>query len=125
MNICCTKILTFRSVPQPLYKDNVILFTLFPTVDENIPTLKCEFCGKVDYAHKFRRSKRFCSMACAKRYNVGCSRRLGLFKPQNANKQKKKKKEVPTKKAWKRTDAERLARPALPMQRVRLPNMLS
>ncbi|XP_069753615.1 polyhomeotic-like protein 3 isoform X2 [Narcine bancroftii] len=42
--------------------------------------LKCEFCGKMDYAHKFRRSKRFCSMSCAKRYNVGCSKRMGLFK---------------------------------------------
>jgi len=41
--------------------------------------LKCEFCGKIDYAYKFRRSKRFCSMACAKRYNVGCSRRMALF----------------------------------------------
>ena len=41
--------------------------------------MKCEFCGKVDFAYKFRRSKRFCSMACAKRYNVGCSRRMHLF----------------------------------------------
>lgn len=46
-------------------------------------TLKCEFCGKVDVESKFRRSKRFCSMACAKRYNVGCTRRLALFKPKS------------------------------------------
>ncbi|KFO23681.1 Polyhomeotic-like protein 2 [Fukomys damarensis] len=27
---------------------------------------KCELCGQVDFAYKFKRSKRFCSMACAK-----------------------------------------------------------
>ncbi|CAL4073333.1 unnamed protein product, partial [Meganyctiphanes norvegica] len=43
-------------------------------------TAKCEFCGKVDLRSKFKRSKRFCSTACAKRYNVGCSKRIGLFK---------------------------------------------
>uniref|UniRef100_A0A4W3I629 Polyhomeotic homolog 3 n=1 Tax=Callorhinchus milii TaxID=7868 RepID=A0A4W3I629_CALMI len=47
---------------------------------DNPDMLKCEFCGKMDFAHKFRRSKRFCSMSCAKRYNVGCSKRMGLFK---------------------------------------------
>uniref|UniRef100_A0A8C8SME5 Polyhomeotic homolog 3 n=1 Tax=Pelusios castaneus TaxID=367368 RepID=A0A8C8SME5_9SAUR len=31
--------------------------------------LKCEFCGKMGYANKFLRSKRFCSMSCAKRKN--------------------------------------------------------
>ncbi|XP_044523905.1 polyhomeotic-like protein 2 isoform X1 [Gracilinanus agilis] len=41
--------------------------------------LKCELCGRVDFAYKFKRSKRFCSMACAKRYNVGCTKRVGLF----------------------------------------------
>ena len=40
------------------------------------PKLKCEFCGKVDYASKFRRSKRFCSVTCAKRFNVACAKRL-------------------------------------------------
>ncbi|KAH0624140.1 hypothetical protein JD844_007572, partial [Phrynosoma platyrhinos] len=29
--------------------------------------LKCEFCGKMGYANKFLRSKRFCTMSCAKR----------------------------------------------------------
>ncbi|KAJ8021441.1 Polyhomeotic-like protein 2 [Holothuria leucospilota] len=43
--------------------------------------LRCEFCGKMDFPRKFKRSKRFCSMACAKRYNVGCTKRLGLFAP--------------------------------------------
>ncbi|XP_042223075.1 polyhomeotic-like protein 2 [Homarus americanus] len=43
-------------------------------------TAKCEFCGKTDLRSKFKRSKRFCSTACAKRYNVGCSKRIGLFK---------------------------------------------
>ncbi|XP_066951690.1 polyhomeotic-like protein 2 isoform X6 [Macrobrachium rosenbergii] len=43
-------------------------------------TAKCEFCGKTDLRSKFKRSKRFCSTSCAKRYNVGCSKRIGLFK---------------------------------------------
>lgn len=43
------------------------------------PTLSCEFCGKVDFAYNFKRSKRFCSTVCAKRYNVGCTKRVGLF----------------------------------------------
>lgn len=29
---------------------------------------KCEFCGKVDYRSKFKKSKKFCSISCAKRY---------------------------------------------------------
>ncbi|XP_076365177.1 uncharacterized protein LOC143254232 isoform X6 [Tachypleus tridentatus] len=40
---------------------------------------KCEFCGKLGPKSKFKRSKRFCSTSCAKRYNVGCSKRLSLF----------------------------------------------
>ncbi|XP_069774397.1 polyhomeotic-like protein 2 isoform X3 [Narcine bancroftii] len=52
--------------------------------------LKCEFCGRLDYAHKFKGSKRFCSMACAKRYNVGCSKRVGLFKPDKSKYLQKK-----------------------------------
>ncbi|XP_068207549.1 polyhomeotic-like protein 2 [Palaemon carinicauda] len=43
-------------------------------------TAKCEFCGKTDLRSKFKRSKRFCSTSCAKRYNVGCSKRIGLFR---------------------------------------------
>uniref|UniRef100_A0A667WEP1 Polyhomeotic homolog 2a (Drosophila) n=1 Tax=Myripristis murdjan TaxID=586833 RepID=A0A667WEP1_9TELE len=43
------------------------------------PMLTCELCGKVDFAYIFKRSKRFCSTACAKRYNVGCTARVGLF----------------------------------------------
>ena len=31
------------------------------------PKLTCEFCGWVDFAYKFKGSKRFCSMVCAKR----------------------------------------------------------
>ncbi|XP_059540923.1 polyhomeotic-like protein 2 [Myotis daubentonii] len=41
--------------------------------------LNCELCGRVDFAYKFKRSKRFCSMACAKRYTVGCTKRVGLL----------------------------------------------
>ncbi|KAM8863254.1 polyhomeotic-like protein 2 isoform 1-T4 [Spinachia spinachia] len=43
------------------------------------PMLTCELCGKVDFAYVFKRSKRFCSTVCAKRYNVGCTKRMGLF----------------------------------------------
>ncbi|XP_051909835.1 polyhomeotic-like protein 2 isoform X2 [Hippocampus zosterae] len=43
------------------------------------PMLTCELCGKVDFAYIFKRSKRFCSTLCAKRYNVGCTKRIGLF----------------------------------------------
>ncbi|XP_058890555.1 polyhomeotic-like protein 3 isoform X2 [Acipenser ruthenus] len=42
--------------------------------------LKCEFCGKMGYAHKFLRSKRFCSKSCAKRFNVSCTKRVSLLK---------------------------------------------
>lgn len=38
------------------------------------PKLKCELCGRVDFAYKFKRSKRFCSMACAKRYRAPAPR---------------------------------------------------
>ncbi|CAM4715935.1 unnamed protein product [Lepidochelys kempii] len=41
--------------------------------------LKCEFCGKMGYSNKFLRSKRFCSMSCAKRHNVSCTKKFGLF----------------------------------------------
>ncbi|XP_062975081.1 polyhomeotic-like protein 1 isoform X2 [Elgaria multicarinata webbii] len=40
--------------------------------------LKCEFCGKYGPSNQFRGSKRFCSVTCAKRYNVGCSHQLRL-----------------------------------------------
>ncbi|GAA6107307.1 polyhomeotic-like protein 2 [Tachysurus ichikawai] len=56
------------------------------------PTLSCELCGKVDFAYNFKRSKRFCSTVCAKRYNVGCTKRMGLFPrrptPENPKKQR-------------------------------------
>ncbi|XP_056316428.1 polyhomeotic-like protein 2b isoform X2 [Danio aesculapii] len=45
------------------------------------PKLTCELCGWVDFAYKFKRSKRFCSMVCAKRYSVSCTKRVGLFRP--------------------------------------------
>ncbi|XP_059426535.1 polyhomeotic-like protein 2b isoform X4 [Carassius carassius] len=45
------------------------------------PKLTCELCGWVGFAYKFKRSKRFCSMVCAKRYSVSCTKRVGLFHP--------------------------------------------
>ncbi|XP_072423804.1 polyhomeotic-like protein 1 [Chiloscyllium punctatum] len=41
--------------------------------------LTCEFCGRLEQADKFKRSKRFCSMACAKRYNVSCRKGVRRF----------------------------------------------
>uniref|UniRef100_A0A4W5M660 Si:ch211-230g15.5 n=1 Tax=Hucho hucho TaxID=62062 RepID=A0A4W5M660_9TELE len=38
--------------------------------------LQCESCGKRGHAHSFHRSKRYCSTSCARRYNVGLSKRL-------------------------------------------------
>ncbi|XP_077368031.1 polyhomeotic-like protein 2 isoform X2 [Festucalex cinctus] len=57
------------------------------------PMLTCELCGKVDFAYLFRRSKRFCSTLCAKRYNVGCTKRVCGFPnrkstPEDMKKQK-------------------------------------
>uniref|UniRef100_A0A1A8BDU4 Polyhomeotic-like 2a n=3 Tax=Nothobranchius TaxID=28779 RepID=A0A1A8BDU4_NOTKA len=46
------------------------------------PKLTCEYCGWVDFAYTFKGSKRFCSVVCAKRYNVGCTKRVGLFHPE-------------------------------------------
>ncbi|KAM8756900.1 polyhomeotic-like protein 2b [Acanthopagrus schlegelii] len=46
------------------------------------PKLTCEYCGWVDFAYTFKGSKRFCSVVCAKRYNVGCTKRIGLFHPE-------------------------------------------
>ncbi|MGH0134171.1 UNVERIFIED_CONTAM: hypothetical protein FKN15_016622 [Acipenser sinensis] len=40
--------------------------------------LKCEYCGNLEPAQQFRGSKRFCSMTCAKRYNVSCSQQFRL-----------------------------------------------
>ncbi|XP_056129463.1 polyhomeotic-like protein 2b [Lampris incognitus] len=52
-----------------------------PEKDQEEPKLTCEYCGWVDFAYKFKGSKRFCSVVCAKRYNVGCTKRVGLFRP--------------------------------------------
>ncbi|XP_062315505.1 polyhomeotic-like protein 2 [Osmerus eperlanus] len=55
------------------------------------PMLTCELCGRVDFAYIFKRSKRFCSTVCAKRYNVGCTKRVGLFPNRNTTMEKLKK----------------------------------
>ncbi|XP_074537774.1 polyhomeotic-like protein 2 [Halichoeres trimaculatus] len=55
------------------------------------PMLTCELCGRVDFASVFKRSKRFCSTVCAKRYNVGCTKRMGLFPNRKASLQNMKK----------------------------------
>lgn len=46
----------------------------FMALSENGPALmKCQFCGNLAPANRFRGSKRFCSTTCAKRFNVSCS----------------------------------------------------
>ncbi|KAL6112499.1 phc2 [Pungitius sinensis] len=55
-----------------------------PPEKEQEPKLTCEYCGWVDFAFTFKGSKRFCSMVCAKRYNVGCTKRIGLFRPERS-----------------------------------------
>ncbi|KAM9326829.1 polyhomeotic-like protein 1 [Gastrophryne carolinensis] len=40
--------------------------------------LKCEYCGKLGPEDQFQGSKRFCSIACSKRYNVACRHQLRL-----------------------------------------------
>ncbi|XP_025900603.1 polyhomeotic-like protein 1 isoform X2 [Nothoprocta perdicaria] len=49
-------------------------------LDKKASLLKCEYCGKYAPASQFRGSKRFCSMTCAKRYNVSCSHQFRLRK---------------------------------------------
>lgn len=58
------------------------------------PMLTCELCGRVDFASVFKRSKRFCSTVCAKRYNVGCTKRMGLFPNRKASLESMKKRGV-------------------------------
>ncbi|XP_058511691.1 polyhomeotic-like protein 1 isoform X4 [Ochotona princeps] len=47
-------------------------------LDKKTSLLKCEYCGKYAPAEQFRGSKRFCSVTCAKRYNVSCSHQFRL-----------------------------------------------
>ncbi|XP_022238633.1 polyhomeotic-like protein 2 isoform X4 [Limulus polyphemus] len=74
----------------------------------HVEITKCEFCGKLGAKSKFKRSKRFCSTSCAKRYNANCSKRLSLILPTGQQKSiqitggkvgKKKKK---GRKSWKK-----------------------
>ncbi|XP_006270660.1 polyhomeotic-like protein 1 isoform X2 [Alligator mississippiensis] len=47
-------------------------------LDKKANLLKCEYCGNYAPASQFRGSKRFCSMTCAKRYNVSCSHQFRM-----------------------------------------------
>ncbi|PNF27582.1 hypothetical protein B7P43_G02268 [Cryptotermes secundus] len=62
--------------PKKKHSSDLLLVPLPPGPKGELE--KCEFCGKVDLRSKFKKSKRFCSMSCAK------SKRLGMFKP-NSN----------------------------------------
>ncbi|XP_077116577.1 polyhomeotic-like protein 2 isoform X2 [Ranitomeya variabilis] len=77
-------------------------FTTVSKEEGNPPKLKCELCGRVDFEYKFKRSKRFCSMACAKRYNVGCTKRVGLFHPDRSKLQKPVAAKLPRRRSRKR-----------------------
>ncbi|XP_056154843.1 polyhomeotic-like protein 1 [Lampris incognitus] len=44
--------------------------------------LKCEYCKNFAPASQFRGTKRFCSMTCAKRYNVSCSKHFRMKQSQ-------------------------------------------
>ncbi|EEC11712.1 polyhomeotic, putative [Ixodes scapularis] len=46
---------------------------------ERVELAKCEMCAKLGTKSKFKKSKRFCSSSCVKRYNLACSERLGIF----------------------------------------------
>lgn len=54
---------------------------LNPPEKEQEPKLTCEYCGWVDFAYTFKGSKRFCSVVCAKRYSLSCTKRLSVFRP--------------------------------------------
>ncbi|XP_069099059.1 polyhomeotic-like protein 1 isoform X2 [Pleurodeles waltl] len=64
----------------PEYASDVLEEDSGTTVEmqKKVNMLQCEFCGKYAPATKFRGSKRFCSMTCAKRYNVSCSYQFQL-----------------------------------------------
>ncbi|KAM5163145.1 polyhomeotic-like protein 3 [Mantella aurantiaca] len=60
-------------------------------VDElDCQMLECEFCGKNGYPNKFLRSKRFCSLSCAKRYNANGTKRLGHYKADKSSRWNRK-----------------------------------
>ncbi|XP_056334510.1 polyhomeotic-like protein 3 [Danio aesculapii] len=50
------------------------------TVEKLSDVLECEFCGKRGLAQAFLRSKRFCSMTCARRFNLRCKKRLNRLR---------------------------------------------
>ncbi|GIY31799.1 polyhomeotic-like protein 2 [Caerostris darwini] len=67
---------------------------------------KCEFCGKLGPKAKFKRSKRFCSTSCAKRFNSGEEIRKHKKKgsSKKGGKSKKKKLGLKSKKSWKKSE---------------------
>ncbi|KAH7987118.1 hypothetical protein HPB52_024408 [Rhipicephalus sanguineus] len=54
-------------------------FPVTATGSDRVELAKCEMCGKLGTKSKFKKSKRFCSSSCVKRYNLACSERLGIF----------------------------------------------
>ncbi|KAM9813551.1 polyhomeotic-like protein 2b [Neosynchiropus ocellatus] len=58
-----------------------LTFSDSPVEKEQEPKLTCEYCGWVDFAYTFKGSKRFCSVVCAKRYSLSCTKRLSIFRP--------------------------------------------
>ncbi|GIX69327.1 polyhomeotic-like protein 2, partial [Caerostris extrusa] len=61
---------------------------------------KCEFCGKLGPKAKFKRSKRFCSTSCAKRFNSG--EEIRKHKKKGGN--QKEETWIKIKKSWKKSE---------------------
>ncbi|KAL0962402.1 hypothetical protein UPYG_G00339580 [Umbra pygmaea] len=49
-----------------------------PKIVNAATVLKCDYCKNFAPARQFRGTKRFCSLACSKRYNVSCSQHFRL-----------------------------------------------
>ena len=71
----CTQIDYNHHTPVLVELCNVIVVVFFKEPEF---FSKCEFCGTEEQASRFKRSKRFCTMACAKRYNR--AHRTSVFK---------------------------------------------
>jgi hypothetical protein len=65
LGIICPMQFNFVSVTEKKHASDLLLVPLPPGPKGELE--KCEFCGKVDLRSKFKKSKRFCSMSCAKR----------------------------------------------------------
>ncbi|KAM9290558.1 polyhomeotic-like protein 2, partial [Gastrophryne carolinensis] len=105
-----------KTPPQDTTTDSELEEPRLPEckADADPPKLKCELCGRVDLENKFKRSKRFCSMACAKRYNVGFTKRVGLFQTDHSKRRRPRKSRPANPTADATKQITRLATPSSP-----------